>query len=383
MENKNKYCIFEGTNEFWFQKLNGSLEGKAKLIYLDPPYNTRRNRGARKSYNDKHNDWRETIKEVLIKARFYLHKDGFLAISINQTELFNLKTLLDEIFDHNGECFVGLFPVKIRHRDRQLMIGATFHNVYEYLLIYRKNKESRFNTKFKKQNINDYIYTPHILDKNPKIMLVNGKKIEIYNQGQYEILKKNPDKNNFRKYLIAGKIATANWSGEFYEKHLKSIGNNKLIKVYGLENQGNGFRWFETSDGKRKSGIYFQSFKAGGRIVQLSNDEFDFTDGATYVYKEGGEGIDFKDSKKPEAMIRRLIEVTTEENDFIMDLFGGSGTTIATAVKMNRSCYTIEKEPENVKIIEKRLQNLKRGLDQGGVPYKFDYTKNHNFNING
>jgi len=368
-----KYSIFEGTNEFWFEKLNGGLEGKAKLIYLDPPYNTKRNRGARKSYNDKDENWKKTIKSILKKAYFYLHKKGFLAISINQTELFNLKFYLDEIFNQNGVCFVGLFPVKIRHKDRQLMIGATFHNVYEYLLIYRKSKNSRFNAGYKKQNIKDYIHNVSILDKNPLIKNINGKKAEIYNESQYEIIKENPNKNNFRRYLIAGKIATANWSGEFYETHLKNLGDNKLIKIYGLENHGNGYRWFETSDGKRKSGVYFQSFGAGGRPIQLSNDEFDYTNRVTYIYQEGGPGIDFKDSKKPEEMIKKLIRVTTKKGDLIMDLFGGSGTTIASAVKTKRSCLTIEKEPLNVKLIEKRLKNLQKGFDLDGKEYFFKY----------
>lgn len=368
-----RYTIFEGTNEFWFDKLNGSLKGKAKLIYLDPPYNTKRNRGARKGYNDKDYDWKDTIEDIIKKAHFYLNDAGFLAISINQKELFNLQPIVEKIFNHDGKCFVGLFPVKIRHKDRQLMIGATVHDVYEYLLVYRKNKSSRFNVGYKKQKIKDYAWGIKTTNKKPEIKDINGKKAEIYNDGEYKILKRDPSKKNFRRYLIAGKIATANWSGEFYESHIKNLGNNKLVKIYGLENQGNGFRWFETSDGKRKSGVYFQSFEAGGRPVLLSNDEFNYTDKITYIYKEGGEGVDFKDSKKPEEMIKKLIQVTTQRGDLVMDLFGGSGTTIASAVKTGRSCLTIEKESKNVQIIKKRLENLQKGLDLDGIKHNFEF----------
>ena len=80
-----------------------------------------------------------------------LRDDGFLAISINQTELFNLKGIVDEYFGE--ENFIGLFPVKIRHKERQLMINATFHDVYEYLLIYRKNKQQRFICENKPANL--------------------------------------------------------------------------------------------------------------------------------------------------------------------------------------------------------------------------------------
>lgn len=373
MKGDNFYYILQGKNEDWYERINGRFKGKVKLIYLDPPYNTKRNRGARKGYNDKDNNWEVTIKEILEKSYEYLSDDGFLAISINQTELFNLQRILDNIFDHDGRCFIGLFPIKIRHRDRQLMIGATFHNVYEYLLIYRKNPKSRFNMVQMKPKIKDYVYSLKTNDNSPKIAEIAGKKVEIYSDSQYEITKVKPSKANFRRYLISGKIATANWSGEFFEKHLKKYPNKSLIKVYGLENHANGFRWFETSDGKRNSGVYFQSSGAGGRPKQVSNDEFDYTDDVTYIYKEGGEGMDFKDSKKPEKMINRLLEITTKEGDIVFDLFGGSGTTIACSVKKDRSCITIEKEKENTKIIEKRLKNLQKGKDLDEMPHKFEY----------
>ena len=244
MKQDNFYYIFEGTNEEWFEKINGIFKERAKLIYLDPPYNTKRKRGARKGYDDTNNDWENTMLKTLKKAYEYLHPKGFLAISINQTELFTLKNVLDEIFNNHGRCFVGLFPVKIRHKERQLMINATFHDVYEYLLIYRKSKDNRFKNKFKKPETSKFIHQIKIIVNSPIIKEINGKKVEVYEKGQYEIVKTKPSESSFRRYIIAGKIATANWSGEFFESHLRKLGDEKLIKVYDLEKKGNGFRWF-------------------------------------------------------------------------------------------------------------------------------------------
>jgi adenine-specific DNA-methyltransferase len=377
MENKNFYYILNGKNEDWYEHINGRFKEKVKLVYLDPPYNTKRNRGARKEYNDKDSSWEITIKGILKKSHNYLKEDGFLAISINQTELFRLKNILDNVFDpdkkYKGNCFIGLFPVKIRHKDRQLMIGATFHNVYEYLLIYRKNPKSKFIMKGIKPRIEDYKYNIKIIDNTPIVKIIAGKKVEFYSEGKYRLEKTTPNKSNFRRYLISGKIATANWSGEFFEKHLKKNPDRTLIKVHGLENHSNGFRWFQTKDFGRKSGVYFQSFNAGGRTKQVSNEEFDYTDEVTYIYKEGGEGIDFKDSKKPEKMLNRLLEVTTKKGDLVFDLFGGSGTTIACCVKNKRSCITIEKEDKNIIIIKQRLKNLKTGKDVDKERYDFNY----------
>lgn len=365
------YLILKGKNEDWFKLLNGYFKGEVKLIYLDPPYNTKRSRGSRKKYRDNFSNWDKMMHNVLNKAYEYLSKDGFLAISINQMELFNLKNVADQIFGEDR--FVGLFPIKIRHNERQLMINATFHNVYEYMLIYRRNKLTRFKSKFKPLKIEKFIYKIQILDKNPIKREIGGKKVEIYNENQYQIIKSKPSMNNFRRYLIAGKIATANWSGEVYEAHLKDLGNDKLVKVYGLDKKGLGYRWFITGNHKRKSGVYFQPAKSAGKLFLFSNF-IDFTDVVTYVYKEGGEGIDFKDSKKPEALLNLLMDMTTEEGDIVMDLFGGSGTTIASAIKKQRSCIIIEKKDEFIKIILRRLQNMKDGKDIDSIQYDFNYT---------
>lgn len=364
------YLVLKGNNEDWFHVLNGTFKDKAKLIYLDPPYNTKRTRGARRNYLDTRSDWNEMMLNVVKKAYEYLSQDGFLAVSINQMELFNLKNVLDDVF--NGGGFIGLFPIKIRHTDRQLMINATFHNVYEYLLIYRKDKTSRFKSKFKPPKLNKFIYKINILDDNPIKMNIGGKDVEIYQENQYTIIKDKPSMDNFRRYVIAGKIATANWSGEVYEKHLKDLGKDKLLKVYGLDKKGLGYRWFITGNHKRQSGVYFQPASSGGRPFLFTN-YIDYTDLVTSVYKEGGKGIDFKDSKKPETLLNLVMEMTTDEGDLVMDLFGGSGTTIASAIKNNRSCVIIENKEDFINMILQRLKNLKDGQDIDSVKYYFNY----------
>lgn len=349
------YKIYKGDSRKLYNSDKNAHTGFAKLIYLDPPYNSKRKRGARKYYNDSNTLWSLFIEQIINDSYEMLTNDGFLAISINTTELFNLKNITDTFFTE--ENFVGLFPVKIRHKDRQLMINATYHDLYEYLLVYRKDKKQRFICKTKPTNLEKFCHNIKIIDKNPKIEILNGKKVEIYDKEQYEIIKTNGSEEDLRRYIIAGKIKTGNWSGEWFESHLRKLGNDKLIKVHGLENEGLGYRWFETQNDKRKSGIYYQSSLVAGRPILPTND-LDFTDEVTNVYKEGGEGCDFKDSKKPEKLISWLLDIATKKGDTVVDLFGGSGTTLAVCVKKNRNCVIVEKNDEPYKIIEKRITNL-------------------------
>ncbi len=91
---------------------------------------------------------------------------------------------------------------------------------------------------------------------------------------------------------------------------------------------------------------------------------------------EGGSGTDFKDSKKPEQLLEYIISITTRENDLVGDFYGGSGTTIAKCIKMNRSCFTGDNGVESIKIISKRLSNLKEGKDICGIKYNFQLQSN-------
>ena len=87
-------------------RLNKDLDqygGKVRVIYIDPPYNTK----TRKSYNDKQEreEWLEFMRARLILGRYYLSEDGVIFISIDDNEYAYLKALCDEVF---GEGRGGL-----------------------------------------------------------------------------------------------------------------------------------------------------------------------------------------------------------------------------------------------------------------------------------
>ncbi len=351
-------AVIQGDCRFFYQN-NRHLKDIYSLIYLDPPYNSRRNRGARKYYNDSNLLWDLFMENTINDCYELLNDSGFLAISINQMELFNLKNIVDKIFGE--DLFVGLFPIKIRHKDRQLMINATFHDVFEYLLIYRKNKKQRFYCEDSQINLNEFVYKINLSNSNPIEKEIKGKKVLIYNKEQYIIEKSNPSRDNLRKYVIAGKIKTANWSGEWFESNLRALGSDLLIKVYDLDKNGLGYRWFQTQNCVRKSGLYYQSSLSSGRPI-LPTNHLDFTDIVTNVYNEGGNSCDFKDSKKPEQLLEWIINITTKEKDNILDMFGGSGTTLSVAFKANRICHIIEKYEEPMSIIKNRIENLKSDI---------------------
>jgi len=61
---------------------------------------------------------------------------------------------------------------------------------------------------------------------------------------------------------------------------------------------------------------------------------------------------------KPVKLIARLIGNSSREGELVLDLFGGSGTTMIAAEQLNRRCYMMELDPHYADVIIERWENL-------------------------
>lgn len=89
------------------------------------------------------------------------------------------------------------------------------------------------------------------------------------------------------------------------------------------------------------------------------------------LHNEGG--VDFPKSKKPEALLKRILELTTRPNDLVLDAYLGSGTTAAVAHKMGRRYVGIERGEHAVSKCLPRLNSVVAG-DQNGVSQSIGWT---------
>jgi adenine-specific DNA-methyltransferase len=81
-------------------------------------------------------------------------------------------------------------------------------------------------------------------------------------------------------------------------------------------------------------------------------------------------GVTFKKGKKPEALLKRIIGMASEEGDLVLDSFLGSGTTGAVAHKMKRKWIGIEMGPHCYSHSMPRIKNVIDGKDSQGVTSK-------------
>lgn len=338
--------LIEGDNYHALSVLNYTHEKKIDLVYIDPPYNTENKEFI---YNDKyvdkeddyrHSKWVNFMNSRLKLAKHLLKDTGVIFISINEEEFCQLKLLCDEIFRPNN--YLTTFTIKVRHEDRILKGDKDFHEVVEYLLLYRKS-EKHITTKRIKDNtsIEEYVYGIEELVKNPETIQLGSKIVKVLKPGEYRILKKESAMSRLKKINIRGSIKEGNSSGRFYMAHLDKRKNNIgfLYKVPNIGNDGLGFRYFlAPTSAKKVNGDYFQGVpvnRSDTKEIPYPN-YFDFEKDFNNVGYEGG--VDFRNGKKPVNFILKIFEIggiNKNKNSLVLDFFAGSGSTGEALLKLN------------------------------------------------
>uniref|UniRef100_UPI00404A6387 site-specific DNA-methyltransferase n=1 Tax=Flavobacterium sp. TaxID=239 RepID=UPI00404A6387 len=389
---KNENFVFKGDNLPILKSLETKFYQKIKLIYIDPPYNT----GNKKfQYDDNFvsEDWLKFIEERLLIAWDLLSNDGAIFIQVDDNEFAYLKVLCDRIFGrkHCKETIVIKSSTESGVNAVNVKRGERLFKVKEYILFYTKSESFRFKPFYTKSNYN-YNYKYLIEDASNA-----SKPIDLLQRFYREALETNNSE-------IARIIA---------QKQLEKFALSNPEKIYSLEKNikkaGEKFKTFASQNkeaqiiecfinSKKKPILMFD----GGTLVPLKDrivshqgkNHFGvlasdlWVDIGTTPAKEGN--VKFTNGKKPERLLARIIEMCTIENDYVLDFFAGSGTTAATALKMNRNFITIEKSDYQENDCLQRLQYVLDG-EQSGISKQYNWKggksfisakiKSHNSNI--
>ena len=194
-KNKPVNLLIEGDNYHALSVLNYTHEKKIDVIYIDPPYNT----GSDEfKYNDKwvdkkdayrHSKWLSFMSKRLKLARNLLKDSGVIFISINEEELSQLKLLCDDIFGERN--YLATFTVKVRHEDRILKGDKDFHEVLEYLLLYRRSRKHKTAKRLRDNtSISEYVYEIREIGKSPQRILFGSKFVDVFRPSEYKAIKK-------------------------------------------------------------------------------------------------------------------------------------------------------------------------------------------------
>ncbi|EBG5223052.1 TPA: site-specific DNA-methyltransferase [Salmonella enterica] len=345
----NENLLIHGDNLLALKALEQKYTGKIKCVFIDPPYNTG---SAFTHYDDglEHSLWLCLIRDRLELLRTLLSDDGSIWITIDDHEVHYLKCLCDEIFGRNN--FIS--NVIWEKSDSPRMDAAFFSSRHDHLLVYAKD-QSKFKVKRQPLSLNDLPSHYDKVDPNgnpyylkPLRAMGQADKREdrptmyfpLVAPDGTEIYPKRQDGTDGRWRWGVQKIEQEKWRIDW------SNGRNGWTPYFRV--------YADSSSGRPPETIWFHSEVGSNRTSKAE-------------IKKVIPAISAFDTPKPEALIKKILEIATDDNDLVLDSFAGSGTTGAVAQKMVRRWIMIELGDHCRTHIVPRLKKVIDGEDQGGI----------------
>lgn len=374
--------LINSDNVSLLESLAEQLAGQVRLIYMDPPYNTG---NTHYSYQDsfQRDEWLSMMRRCLTLALPTLTADGSICISIDDSEMPYLRILLDEIVGEKN--FVSCVAYE-RSGSAGLGQGSVILNTKEYILIYCLDRRSLNDVGYERPIDREVMrrYSKVLLDSGDRALIgeinTRGNQARLYKHSNFRITSlslrefetrrdeinaqytqsfdrifrtQNVQKENtFQNSIIARLEKDQFYSLDYVPSRGRYRGTEKTLYYW----NGELCAWLKDSAYLTESGITKRNkltdFWSHGEIPKAD------------LANEGG--VLFSRSKKPEHLLYRLISLTTNAGDLVLDPFLGSGTTAAVAHKLSRRWIGIESGDHFTDAPLARMKNVVNG-DRTGV----------------
>lgn len=337
--------IIQGDNLDALKSLLPFYAGSVKCVFIDPPYNTQK---AFTHYDDglEHSIWLNMMYPRLELLYEMLAEDGSIWITIDDREAHYLKVMCDEIFGRGN--FVANIVWNHRKSVQSDIVISLSHN---HLLVYAKSKD--------KVALN-------------RLQLVDADKYSNPDNDPRGLWYATPfDAPNIRPNLTYP-ITNPNTGEEYWppkgrcwrttqDEYLKALADNRI--VFG-----------KTGKSKPQMKRFLSEAESKGSSVKTWWDDTGTATEATQELQKLN--LDF-DTPKPEKLIEKILLITTEPGDLVLDSFAGSGTTAAVAHKMNRRYIGIDIGEHAKTLVVPRMKQVVDG-EQGGISLGKEYYELEN-----
>ena len=386
-DNGSDNMIIHGDNLEALKALLPQYEGRVKCIYIDPPYNTGNEKWC---YNDnvndphiqkwlgevvgkegedltRHDKWLCMMYPRLMLLQKLLADDGAIFISIDDNELYNLKSICDEIF--GASSFVSNISWQRTYSTRNDSKGIV--NEVEHILVYSKQpgwnpnklpRTAEMDAIYKNPDndsrpwASDNPYAPGAATHQGMVYAIqhpfNGRLLypsngRCWTFGQEQMLEYM---NAWANYELRDlhdekeRAAICGISEVDVRKEVKAIMLSDSLDIASKRAQsvlerGSWPRFYFTKGGK--GGIRRKTYleNVGGKLPTnfWPYTEVGHTDEAAKQIKAifGGEAT--FDTPKPSRLIEFVLKIASSEDALILDSFAGSGTTAHAVLNMNKA----------------------------------------------
>ncbi|WP_373054302.1 site-specific DNA-methyltransferase [Thioalkalivibrio sp.] len=372
--------LVQGDNLLALKALLPYYAGKVKCIYIDPPYNTG-NEGW--VYNDnvnspeirrwlgevvgkeaedlsRHDKWLCMMYPRLMLLKELLREDGAIFVSIDDNEVAYLRAAMDEVFGARNFVATVIWNRVFARKSS----ARHFSENHDYLLVYAKDasKWTRNLLPRSSQNIDSYS-NPDDDPRGPWTSVVLSAR-NYYSLGTYPIT------------TPGGRRIDGPPKGRYW-----SVSKEKLEEL----DADNRIWWGKSGNGIPRLKVFLNEAQ-GGVVPQTiwPHTEVGSTqDGKKEVLKYLAEGADVFITPKPLGLIKRILQIASDEDSIILDSFAGSGTTGHAVMQLNaedggrRRFILCEMEPKVSKgVTAERLRRVCEGVgDTPGLGGGFRFAE--------
>ncbi|MGN8437511.1 site-specific DNA-methyltransferase [Helicobacter pylori] len=388
-ESTSKHILIKGDNLDALKILKQSYSEKIKMIYIDPPYNTKSdnfiygddfsqsNEEVLKTLDyskekldyiknlfglKSHSGWLSFMYPRLLLARDLLKQDGVIFISIDDNEAAQLKLLCDEIFGERNFLSSLTWLKGNAQNDAQY-----FQNNYENILAYAKHIEAlNLNRMASKKEVKVFCENDKYYYEGAGLCMGGGDGGSLENRPNlgytfyYNSLTKDIkpimdyDREDAKKHIDIYKDNIDLIEKGYTPIRPPKMGVGNGCWKWALEKSLNELDRVLIKKGKNGYSVLRKEWVDKKQVQQNENGEFyailDKSSPARNVIENIGGGNGTKEvntlfnqkifsNPKPLKLINRLIELSTNEGDIILDFFAGSGTTAHAVLESNKSDY--------------------------------------------
>lgn len=337
--------LIHGDNKDVLPELWPEYANNIRCIYIDPPYNN----GETYHYYDDNTtqgNWLISMRRVLNLLKPLLKKDGSIWISIDENEMPYLRVDADKIFGRENYAGTIIWQQRKSRENR-----AVFSCNHEYILVYAKDIKA-----FKKKR--------NLLPVDDSFINSKYKNPDNDPRGPWQSVTAN---------VQAGHAVASQFYTIISPTGVRHDPPKGRCWIYNEERMNreiaNGNIWFG-KDGSNTPRVkkFLRDAKIGltPETIWLA-DEVGTTDSAKkQLMTMFPDKENIFETPKPEELLKRIIEIASDEGDYVLDCFIGSGTTIATAHKLNRHYIGIEKGSQMLELVIRRMHKVVEG-DPSGI----------------
>lgn len=367
--------LISGDNLLALKALEQEFSGRIKCVYIDPPFNTQQ---AFDHYDDsvEHSIWLSLMRERIVLLHRLLHPSGALFIHIDDNELGYLIALTDEIFGRRNRISIVTFKQSSASGPKAINPGLV--TTTNFIVYYAKDKDQWTSNRVFTPSPRDDRYSKFIdrfeggIDSWRIVGLreafLRAEGLEDWNSARAKYMEKIEQRiasfvfANAERVVRTARVAAKDVNED--ARKALSASAEARDKVFTSRRGGKEDYYF-------LNGEQLIFYKAKTRTIDgevttaspLSNLWDDIL--SNNLHNEGG--VSFPNGKKPEGLIKRILEIATNPGDWVLDSFAGSGTTGAVAQKMGRPWIMVELGDHCHTHIVPRLTRVIEGEDLSGV----------------